>query len=217
MSVVAIDARVGEIRAMLDQLRAVQAPTPAATGTAAAGSSAAGTTPFAAALAGAQGQLGAAAPTATTMPYGATSGVLADPAAGGAGFVPPPEAGVYGPMIVQAAQRHGIDPRVFTELVRQESGFDPDAGSSAGARGLTQLMPGTAAGLGVTDVTDPAQSLDGGARYLRQQLDRYDGDYVKALAAYNAGPGAVDRFGGVPPYAETQNYVRTITTRAGIA
>jgi soluble lytic murein transglycosylase-like protein len=76
--------------------------------------------------------------------------------------------------------------------------------------GLTQLMPATAASLGVTDPYDPVQSLDGGARYLRQMLDRFGGDPAKALAAYNAGPGAVARFGGVPPYQETQNYVRNI-------
>ena len=83
--------------------------------------------------------------------------------------------------------------------MRQESNFDPTAGSPAGARGLTQLMPGTAAGLGVTDVTDPAQALEGGAKYLKQQLDAFGGDVTKALAAYNAGPGAVQRYGGVPP------------------
>jgi soluble lytic murein transglycosylase-like protein len=76
--------------------------------------------------------------------------------------------------------------------------------------GLTQLMPATAASLGVTDPYDPVQALDGGAKYLRQQLDRFGGDPAKALAAYNAGPGAVARYGGVPPYAETQNYVSNI-------
>ena len=75
-------------------------------------------------------------------------------------------------------------------------------------------MPGTAAGLGVTDVLDPLQSLDGGAKYLRQQLAAFGGDVTKALAAYNAGPGAVQRYGGVPPYAETQNYVRVVQENA---
>src|SRR5215218_9785092 len=116
----------------------------------------------------------------------------------------------YGAEITAAARKHGIDPALLAGLVRQESDFNPTAGSPAGARGLTQLMPGTAAGLGVTDVTDPAQSLEGGARYLAQQLATFGGDVTKALAAYNAGPGAVQRFGGVPPYAETQSYVQKV-------
>ena len=112
--------------------------------------------------------------------------------------------------ISAAAVRHGVDPNLLTGLIRAESNFDPAATSPAGAQGLAQLMPGTAAGLGVTNPLDPAQSIDGGARYLRQQLERFGGDVTKALAAYNAGPGAVERFGGVPPYEETQNYVRRV-------
>ena len=120
----------------------------------------------------------------------------------------------YGAEITAAAKKYGLDPALLAGLVKQESGFDPNAGSPAGARGLTQLMPGTAAGLGVTNVLDPAQSLDGGAKYLRQQLDAFGGDVARALAAYNAGPGAVQRYGGVPPYAETQNYVRAVQANA---
>jgi soluble lytic murein transglycosylase-like protein len=115
----------------------------------------------------------------------------------------------YGAEIDAAAARHGVDPALLKGLVRQESGFDPAARSSAGALGLTQLMPGTAAGLGV-DASDPLQALEGGARYLRQQLDRFGGDPAMALAAYNAGPGAVAKFGGIPPYAETQGYVQKV-------
>ena len=107
-----------------------------------------------------------------------------------------------------AAARAGLDPRLFLALINQESRFNPGAVSPAGAIGLTQLMPGTAADLNV-DPRDPWQNLAGGARYLRQQLDTF-GDPALALAAYNAGPGAVRRYGGVPPYAETQNYVKAI-------
>lgn len=107
------------------------------------------------------------------------------------------------------AQQQGIDPDVFTALVTAESGWRPTIRSPAGAIGLTQLMPATARGLGVNPL-DPIQNLTGGARYLRQQLDRFGGDYTRALAAYNAGPGAVQRYGGVPPYRETQAYVKRV-------
>lgn len=117
------------------------------------------------------------------------------------------------------ARKQGVDPSLFRALIRQESGGrhyntkgDPSSGvlgSSAGALGYAQLMPGTAAGLGV-DPTKPRQNLQGGARYLARQLDKYDGNVRHALAAYNAGPGAVDKYGGIPPYAETQNYVKSV-------
>ena len=116
--------------------------------------------------------------------------------------------------ITAAAASNGIDPALLKGLVSQESGFNPSARSGAGAAGLTQLMPGTAAGLGVTNPLDPAQSLQGGAKYLREQLDRFGGDEKLALAAYNAGPGAVQKYGGVPPYAETQNYVTSVMGKA---
>jgi len=116
----------------------------------------------------------------------------------------------YDAQIQAAAQRHGLDPALLKGLIRQESNFNPNAGSPAGAQGLTQLMPGTAAALGVTNAKDPAQAIEGGAKYLAQQLKAFGGDVTKALAAYNAGPGAVQRHGGVPPYAETQDYVRKV-------
>jgi soluble lytic murein transglycosylase-like protein len=116
--------------------------------------------------------------------------------------------------ISAAATRNGVDPALLTGLIRAESNFNPSATSPAGAQGLTQLMPGTAASLGVTNPLDPVQAIEGGAKYLRQQLDRFGGDASKALAAYNAGPGAVERFGGVPPYAETQAYVRKVLSYA---
>ncbi len=120
----------------------------------------------------------------------------------------------FGAEIDAAAASNGIDPALLKGLVSQESGFDPNARSGAGALGLTQLMPGTAAGLGVTNPLDPVQSLQGGAKYLRQQLDRFGGDEKLALAAYNAGPGAVAKYGGVPPYRETQNYVTNVLSKA---
>jgi soluble lytic murein transglycosylase-like protein len=120
----------------------------------------------------------------------------------------------YDAQINAAAQKYGVDPALLKGLIKQESGFNPNAGSSAGAQGLTQLMPGTASSLGCTNPLDPAQSIDAGARYLRQQLDTFGGDVRKALAAYNAGPGAVQRYGGVPPYAETQDYVQKVMSYA---
>jgi len=107
-----------------------------------------------------------------------------------------------------AARRYGVPEDLFMRVIQQESGFQPDVTSPAGAYGLAQLMPGTAADLGV-DPRDPLQNLAGGARYLRQQLDAF-GDPALALAAYNAGPGRVRQYNGIPPFEETQNYVRTI-------
>jgi soluble lytic murein transglycosylase-like protein len=148
----------------------------------------------------------------------ATAGPPATPAASAvaatAGVSELPAGTPYAAEITAAARRHGVDPALLAGLVEQESNFNPNAGSPAGAQGLTQLMPATAASLGVTDVHDPVQALDGGAKYLRQQLNRFGGDVARALAAYNAGPGAVERFGGVPPYAETQDYVRKVQANA---
>ncbi len=115
----------------------------------------------------------------------------------------------YDGLIEASAARHGLDPALLKALIHAESGFNPNAVSSAGAKGLTQLMPSTAAGLGVSDPFDPEQSIEGGARYLKAQLDRF-GDESLALAAYNAGPGAVARYGGIPPFRETQNYVSRV-------
>ena len=112
--------------------------------------------------------------------------------------------------IQAASQRNGVDPALVTAIVRHESSFRPDATSSVGAMGLMQLMPQTAAGLGVTNGYDPLQNLDGGTRLLRQLLDHYSGNLPLALAAYSAGEGAVAQYGGIPPYPETQNYVQAI-------
>lgn len=192
MTVAALD-RVAAIQQQLAALSGVQSAVPAQriTGPAAA----APTTSFTDALAAAQQP---AATNATAAPTGA--------AASGTPF---------GAEIDAAAQRHGLDPRLLKALVKQESGFDPSARSPAGAAGLTQLMPGTAAALGVTDPMDPLQALEGGAKYLAQQLKAFGGDVSLALAAYNAGPGNVQKHGGIPPFRETQNYVRTILASAG--
>ena len=116
--------------------------------------------------------------------------------------------GEYLELAKAAARRHNIPEDLFLRLVQQESGWNPGAVSHKGATGLAQLMPATARSLGV-DINDPRQNLEGGARYLRMMYNKF-GDWRLALAAYNAGPGAVEQHGGVPPYAETKNYVRVI-------
>lgn len=116
--------------------------------------------------------------------------------------------GVYAGMARAAARAHGVPEDLFLRLVQQESGWNPKALSHKGAYGLAQLMPATAKRLGVNR-EDPAQNLSGGARYLKQQFDKF-GSWRLALAAYNAGPGAVQKYGGVPPYKETRNYVKVI-------
>ena len=120
----------------------------------------------------------------------------------------------YRPLIEATARRYGLDPALLLGVVESESGFNPQALSSAGAKGLMQLMDGTARGLGVTDPYSPEQSVDGGARLLRDLLSRYDGSTSLALAAYNAGPGAVDKHGGIPPYSETRTYVARVLAAA---
>jgi soluble lytic murein transglycosylase-like protein len=117
-------------------------------------------------------------------------------------------------MIEGAARRNGVDPALLAGLIKQESNFNPNARSGAGAQGLTQLMPSTARGLGVSDPTDPSQSIEAGARLLGGFLKQFHGDEKLALAAYNAGPGAVQKYGGIPPYEETQRYVPKVLANA---
>ncbi len=115
----------------------------------------------------------------------------------------------YADLFERAAATYGVDAGLLSAVAKQESGYNAGAVSPAGAQGLMQLMPATARGLGVTDSFDPAQAVDGAARLLKGLLGEF-GRTDLALAAYNAGPGAVHRYDGIPPYAETQNYVRSI-------
>ena len=119
---------------------------------------------------------------------------------------------LYEPLIRQAEARYQLPPRLLQALIWQESRFNPMAISPAGAAGLAQLMPGTARELGVSNRHDPVQNIDGGARYLKQMLDRFGAIHL-ALAAYNAGPGAVSRAGGIPKNRETPGYVKSVIDR----
>lgn len=148
---------------------------------------------------------GSATDFATALATASGSGSMTSVAQSGAGST-----SSYDATIEQAALRNGVDPAVLHGLIQQESGFDPNAQSSAGASGLTQLMPGTASSLGVSNPLDPVESIEGGARYLGQLTREFAGNTTEALAAYNAGPGAVKQYGGVPPYAETQSYVSKV-------
>src|SRR5579863_9616613 len=116
--------------------------------------------------------------------------------------------------IQAAAAQFGVDPNLALAVAKQESSLNPNAVSPAGAIGVFQLMPATAAGLGV-DPTDPAQNIQGGVSYLAQLLQQFGGDVALALAVYNAGPGNVQKYGGIPPFAETQNYVSNILNAIG--
>lgn len=117
-------------------------------------------------------------------------------------------------LVERFARQYEVTPELVHAVIRQESGYDPFAVSRKGAQGLMQLMPETAAELGVKDVFDPAENVHGGIRFLRTLIDRYEGDVELALAAYNAGPAAVDRHSGVPPYRETQEYLARIVGAA---
>ncbi|WP_164703192.1 transglycosylase SLT domain-containing protein [Modestobacter sp. KNN46-3] len=140
------------------------------------------------------------------LPESTTTSPVTAAAGGGLAGVP------YADLFTQAGARHGVSPALLAAVAKTESGFNSSAVSSAGATGLMQFMPATAKGLGV-DATDPASSIDGAARYL-SQLTKQFGSTELALAAYNAGPGTVQRHGGIPPYAETQSYVQKVTRAA---
>jgi soluble lytic murein transglycosylase-like protein len=123
----------------------------------------------------------------------------------------PTSAGPYGELIRAAAAKHGLDETLITRLIAAESNFNPKAVSRKQALGLMQLLPKTAAQYAVANVFDPAQNIEGGAHYLKDLLEKYRGSLPLALAAYNAGPDMVERYGGIPPFPETQNYVKRIT------
>ena len=113
-------------------------------------------------------------------------------------------------LVSENASACGVDPALVKAVIANESGFDANATSCVGAQGLMQLMPETAASLGVGNAFDPAQNVSGGTRYIKQMLDRFNGNVPLAIAAYNAGPEAVEKYGGIPPYPETQHYVTSV-------
>jgi soluble lytic murein transglycosylase-like protein len=205
----AILARIQQLQALIESARQVANGGLIATGGTAYTAPPSTGTDFASALQAAT-SADVASTQAPALAAGA-SGVASQPLQGAAASG---AAGEYEALINQAAARNGLDPAVLHGLIQQESGFDPNATSSAGASGLTQLMPGTASSLGVADPLDPAESIEGGARYLGGLMAQFGGNAEDALAAYNAGPGAVQQYGGVPPYSETQSYVAKVLANA---
>ncbi len=193
--------RVAQLQALIEASRQVGSSTPIATAPASDPYSGASSGDFASALQAATSADSAGV--AGAQPAGPDQPAAQGSAGSG-------ESGEYESLIDQAAARYGLDPAVLHGLIQQESNFDPSASSAAGAAGLTQLMPGTAASLGVANPLNPAESIEGGARYLSQMASQFGGNTTDALAAYNAGPGAVQQYGGVPPYAETQSYVSKV-------
>ena len=135
----------------------------------------------------------------------------------GATAEPEPVTGKVNEMVEKIAARHEVEPALVDSVIRVESNFNPKAVSNKGAQGLMQLIPSTARRFGVSDVFNPAQNIEGGVKYLKHLMQLYNGDLRLALAAYNAGEGAVARWGGIPPYQETRNYVYQVGRRLGQA
>jgi soluble lytic murein transglycosylase-like protein len=192
----AIAQRVQQLQALIEQTRQVGSGIASTSATAGAPTTSSSVP---------AGDFAAALQAATTADASSPTAAQSESVAGAAGG-----GGEYDSVIEQAAERYGVDPAVLHGLIQQESGFDPGAQSSAGASGLTQLMPGTASSMGVSNPLNPTESIEGGARYLSQLMSQFGGNTEDALAAYNAGPGAVQQYGGIPPYAETQSYVSKV-------
>lgn len=152
---------------------------------------------------------GAAGRSEAAKSVGNTPRTEAEPKTAAARETAAPPDSAYYETIRQAAGKYGVDPKLVSAVAEVESGFQQGAVSATGAVGVMQLMPETAESLGVNPY-DAAQNIDGGAQYLKQMLDTFDGDLRKAVAAYNAGPEAVKEYGGVPPYSETQQYVSSV-------
>jgi soluble lytic murein transglycosylase-like protein len=178
-------------------ISAVQSRIAEITGVPAAGNDAGAAQGFQGALASALG--------GPTSPAGA--GTPAPAPAAAPAPVPP---GQIDALVGQNSTTWQVDPSLIKAIIANESGFNANATSKVGAQGLMQLMPSTAQSVGVQNAYDPAQNVAGGTRYLRGLLDRFNGDVRLAVAAYNAGPNAVEKYGDVPPYAETQNYVQNV-------
>jgi soluble lytic murein transglycosylase-like protein len=198
----AIAQRVQQLRGLIEQTRQVGSGLSSTGATAETSSTG---SPSATASQVPAGDFAAALQAATMADSSSPTAAEGESAAGASA-----DGGEYDSVIEQAAERYGIDPALLHGLIQQESGFDPGAQSSAGASGLTQLMPGTASSMGVSNPLNPTESIEGGARYLSQLMSQFGGNTEDALAAYNAGPGAVQQYGGIPPYAETQSYVSKV-------
>jgi len=214
MSIVDLTARISEVTARISEIQSQLALLTPQRSTA-TGTSFAQALDRATAASSADAATTTAGTRSAAAATGATSaGSTTAPATATSGSTDLPAETPYADLFRSAARKYGVDARLLASVAKHESSFNPKAVSPAGAQGLMQLMPGTARGLGVDDPFDPAQAIDGAARMLRSLLKEF-GRTDLALAAYNAGPGAVRKYDGIPPYRETQNYVRRIMSDLG--